>query len=91
VLLSTAYIIYVFFTRILEDEAVTNEDKSKIKGLLAKPFNPYIRRHSALTEKSIKLKFNTLNQHAGWSMNSNMAQYTTLGMNLLNRCLKHTV
>jgi hypothetical protein len=30
-------------------------------------------RHSALTEKS-KLKSNTLNQHAGWSMNSNMAQ-----------------
>ncbi|MGA9149594.1 MAG: hypothetical protein WBZ36_03370 [Candidatus Nitrosopolaris sp.] len=29
---------------------------------------------SALTEKSIKLKSNILNQHAGWSMNSNMAQ-----------------
>ena len=40
----------------------------------SKPFNAYIRRHSALTEKSVKLKFNTLNQHAGWSMNSNMAQ-----------------
>src|SRR5436190_433822 len=45
-----------------------------IKGLLLKPFNPYIRRHSALTEKSTKLKSNILNQHAGWSMNSNMAQ-----------------
>jgi integrase/recombinase XerD len=65
---------YVFFPRILEDETVTDEDKDKIKALLAKPFNPYIRRHSALTEKSVKLKFNTLNQHAGWSMNSNMAQ-----------------
>jgi integrase/recombinase XerD len=64
----------VFFPRILEDETVTDEDKDKIKALLAKPFNPYIRRHSALTEKSVKLKFNTLNQHAGWSMNSNMAQ-----------------
>jgi len=50
----------VFFPRILEDETVTDEDKDKIKALLAKP---YIRRHSALTEKSIKLKFNTLNQH----------------------------
>jgi hypothetical protein len=64
----------VFFPRILKDETVTDEDKDKIKALLGKPFNPYIRRHSALTEKSVKLKFNTLNQHAGWSMNSNMAQ-----------------
>jgi hypothetical protein len=63
-----------FFPKILENETVTDEDKNKIKGLLAKPFNPYIRRHSALTEKSVKLKYNTLNQHAGWSMNSNMAQ-----------------
>jgi hypothetical protein len=59
---------------LLEDPTVSNEDKEKIKNLLAKPFNPYIRRHSALTEKSTKLKSNTLNQHAGWSMNSNMAQ-----------------
>jgi integrase/recombinase XerD len=64
----------VFFPRILEDKTVTDEDKDKIKALLVKPFNPYIRRHSALTEKSVKLKFNTLNQHAGWSMRSNMAQ-----------------
>jgi len=27
-----------------------------------------------LTEKSTKLKSNTLNQHAGWATNSNMAQ-----------------
>jgi hypothetical protein len=55
----------VFFPRILEDETVTDEDKDKIKALLAKPYirNPYIRRHNALTEKSVKLKFNTLNQH----------------------------
>jgi ribosomal protein L40E len=42
--------------------------------LLLKPFNPYVRRHSALTEKSTKLKLHTLNQHAGWTTNSNMAQ-----------------
>jgi hypothetical protein len=63
-----------FFPKLLEDPTVSNEDKEKIKNLLAKPFNPYIRRHSALTEKSVKLKSNTLNQHAGWSPNSNMAQ-----------------
>src|SRR2546425_3787565 len=64
----------VFFPKLLNDNTVPNEDKEKLKSLLTKPFNPYIRRHSALTEKSIKLKSNTLNQHAGWSMNSNMAQ-----------------
>jgi integrase/recombinase XerD len=63
-----------FFPKLLQDPTISNEDKEKIKGLLLKPFNPYIRRHSALTEKSTKLKSNTLNQHAGWSMNSNMAQ-----------------
>ena len=62
------------FPKLLEDSTVSNEDKEKIKNLLTKPFNPYIRRHSALTEKSTKLKSNTLNQHAGWTMNSNMAQ-----------------
>jgi integrase len=64
----------VFFPKLLEDNTVSIEDKEKIKCLLAKPFNPYIRRHSALTEKSTKLKSNILNQHAGWSMSSNMAQ-----------------
>jgi integrase len=63
-----------FFPKLLEDPIVPNEDKEKIKNLLSKPFNPYIRRHSALTEKSTKLKSNTLNQHAGWSPNSQMAQ-----------------
>ena len=64
------------FPKLLEDSTVPNEDKEKIKNLLTKPFNPYIRRHCALTEKSTKLKSDTLNQHAGWSMNSNMAQDT---------------
>jgi len=63
-----------FFPKLLQDLTLSNEDKDKIKSLLAKPFNPYIRRHSALTEKSTKLKLHTLNQHAGWSTNSSMAQ-----------------
>jgi integrase len=76
---SGIYIIYKmykeeFFPKLLKDPTVPNEDKEKIKVLLTKPFNPYIRRHSALTEKSTKLKLHTLNQHAGWSTNSNMAQ-----------------
>jgi len=63
-----------FFPKLLAELTIPNEDKDKIRNLLTKPFNPYIRRHSALTEKSTKLKSNILNQHAGWSMNSNMAQ-----------------
>jgi integrase len=63
-----------FFPELLDDPTLSNEDKDEIRNLLAKPFNPYIRRHSALTEKSTKLKLHTLNQHAGWSTNSNMAQ-----------------
>jgi integrase len=55
-----------FFPKLLENNTIPNEDKEKIKMLLTKPFNPYIRRHSALTEKSTKLKSSTLNQHAGW-------------------------
>jgi integrase/recombinase XerD len=67
-----------FFPKLLEGTTISNEDKEKIKGLLSKPFNPYIRRHSALTEKSTKLKSNTLNQHAGWAANTNMAQKSIL-------------
>jgi integrase/recombinase XerD len=63
-----------FFPKLIADPTISNQDKEEIKVLLLKPFNPYIRRHSSLTEKSTKLKSNTLNQHAGWSMNSNMAQ-----------------
>jgi len=40
--------------------------------LLKKPWNLYIRRHSALTEKSTILKEHTLRQHAGWSPGSQM-------------------
>jgi integrase/recombinase XerD len=63
-----------FFPRLLSNPNVSAEDKAKIAELLKKPWNPYIRRHSALTEKSKILKEHTLRQHAGWSVNSNMHQ-----------------
>ena len=47
-------------------------DKEHIKKLLDKPWNPYIRRHSALTQKSAFLKEHILRQHAGWSARSQM-------------------
>jgi integrase/recombinase XerD len=65
----------VFFPKLLEDPTISStEDKEKIKALLVKPFNPYIRRHTGLTEKSTKLKSSTLKQYAGWSINSDMAE-----------------
>ena len=63
-----------FFPRLLKDPNVPPEDKQKIRELLKKPWNPYIRRHSALTEKSKILKEHTLRQFAGWTKGSNMPQ-----------------
>jgi hypothetical protein len=62
-----------FFPKLLEDPTVSVEDKENIKNnLLTKPFLPYLRRHSSLTEKARKLKTSTLEQHAGWVPGSNM-------------------
>jgi integrase len=61
-----------YFAKLLEDPTVIPEDKQKIKELLKKPWNPYIRRHSALTEKSKILKEHVLRQHSGWSPRSQM-------------------
>jgi integrase len=56
------------FPRLLQNsKSIPPEDKPKIRALLKKPWNPYIRRHSALTEKSVFLKEHILRQHAEWS------------------------
>jgi hypothetical protein len=60
------------FPKLLESPNVLPEDKQKIRELLKKPWNPYIRRHSALTEKSTILKEHVLRQYAGWSGSSQM-------------------
>ena len=60
------------FPKLLESPSVLPEDKQKIAELLKKPWNPYIRRQSALTEKSTILKEHVLRQHAGWSGSSQM-------------------
>jgi integrase len=62
------------FQKLLENPNVPQEDKQKITELLKKPWNPYVRRHSALTEKSKILKEHTLRQFAGWTTGSNMPQ-----------------
>jgi membrane-associated HD superfamily phosphohydrolase len=61
-----------FFPKLLDNPNVPPEDKQKIRELFKKPWNPYIRRHSSLTEKSTILKEHTLRQFAGWSPVSNM-------------------
>ena len=60
------------FPKLLDSPEVLPEDKPLIKELLKKPWNPYIRRHSALTEKSTMLKEHVLRQHAGWTGSSQM-------------------
>jgi hypothetical protein len=62
------------FPKLLESPNILPEDKQRIMELLKKPWNPYIRRHSALTEKSTILKEHVLRQHAGWSIGSQMPQ-----------------
>src|SRR5919198_453882 len=63
-----------FFPKLLESPDVPPEDKAMIRELFKKPWNPYIRRHSAITEKSRILKEHVLRQHCGWSIGSNMPQ-----------------
>jgi integrase len=61
-----------FFPMLMDSPNIPPEDKKKITELLRKPWNLYIRRHSALTEKSTLLKEHILRQHAGWSPSSQM-------------------
>jgi integrase/recombinase XerD len=63
-----------YFPKLLENPNVPPEDKQKITELLKKPWNPYIRRHTALTEKSAILKEHHLRQYAGWSPRSHMPE-----------------
>jgi integrase/recombinase XerD len=60
------------FPKLLESPNVLPEDKLKIRDLLKKPWNPYIRRHSAATEKSKILREGVLRQHMGWTPGSKM-------------------
>jgi integrase len=63
-----------YFPHLLKDPSVPDPDKSFIRNMLTKPWNLYIFRHSALTEKSQILKEHVLRDHAGWSMTSKMPQ-----------------
>jgi integrase len=61
-----------YFTSLLSSE-IPEKDKKRIKGLLTKRWNPYVHRHSAITEKSKMLSSDAkLRQYAGWTPRSNM-------------------
>jgi hypothetical protein len=60
-----------------------------MRDLLKKPWNPYVHRHSALTEKLGLLNSDiNLRQFAGWSINSNMhRRYVHLSGGESMKCL----
>ncbi|MDQ3967156.1 MAG: hypothetical protein M3275_02025 [Thermoproteota archaeon] len=62
----------IYFPRLLQDQTVPEPDKAIIRNMLTKPWNLYVFRHSALTEKSQILTESTLRDHAGWTMTSKM-------------------
>jgi site-specific recombinase XerD/predicted nucleic acid-binding Zn ribbon protein len=67
-----------FFPRLLSNPDISEEEKNKIRILLEKPWNPYITRHTALTEKWKLLKSEqALRMHAGWSKTSKMVDIYT--------------
>ncbi len=61
-----------YFPKLLDNPAIETREKEIIRKLLNKPWNLYVQRHSALTDKSQILKESILRDHAGWSMTSNM-------------------
>jgi integrase len=63
-----------YFNKLLDDKTIADYDKSVIRNMLTKPWNLYVYRHSALTEKSLILPDSALKDHAGWSMGSKMTQ-----------------
>ena len=63
----------VDFPKLLKDPLVPEEDKRKIRDLLQKPWNPYLRRHTTVTEVFKAVRDPKLvNQYFGWTENSNM-------------------
>ena len=63
-----------YFPSLLKNETIPEPDKTLIKNMLTKPWNLYVFRHSALTEKSQFLTEAVLRSHAGWTMSSKMPQ-----------------
>jgi integrase/recombinase XerD len=68
----------VVFPKVLKDPLVPEEDKPKIRDLLKKAWNPYVRRHTIVTEMHKTVEDpEVLNAYFGWSRNSKMLQRYT--------------
>ncbi len=63
-----------YYPQLTLNETISEGDRAHIKNLLTKPWNLYIFRHTALTEKSKILSEHMLRNHAGWSTTSKMPQ-----------------
>ena len=61
-----------YFPNLLKDETVPEADKALIRNLITKKWNIYVKRHTALTQKSQYLKEHVLRDHAGWTLSSKM-------------------
>jgi hypothetical protein len=57
---------------LLNNPDIPEPDKEIIRELVKKPWNPYIFRHTALTEKAQFMTEAMLRSHAGWSKTSKM-------------------
>lgn len=78
------------FPRLLEDPNIPNSDKDKIRELLNKPFNPYLRRHIGITEKARQIPEHSLRLYSGWAKTSKMPEVYTheLGDEISNQILE---
>jgi len=64
--------------------------KKKIRELLNKPFNPYLRRHIGITEKARQILEHSLRLYSGWAKTSKMPEVYTheLGDEISNQILE---
>jgi integrase len=76
--------------RLLEDFGIPPDDRDKIKDLLRKPFNPYLRRHTGITEKARQIPEHSLRLYSGWTKSSKMPEIYTheLGDEVSNQILE---
>ena len=78
------------FPRLLEDPNIPHADKQKLKALLQKPINPYLRRHIGITEKARQIPEHSLRIYSGWTKSSKMPEVYTheLGDEVSNQILE---
>ena len=78
------------FPRLLEDPNIPHADKQKLKDLLRKPINPYLRRHIGITEKARQIPEHSLRIYSGWTKSSKMPEVYTheLGDEVSNQILE---